>query len=319
MPRSCRQLYAAALPLAQCCCRGRCSHVGPSTCSPTPGCLPRPRPSSTGRTTSEVRGAATQPTAAPGCQLSAAADSSCRCPARSQRINLACLRRPTRLQARAWCCSPGRTRRRWCSPASAPSSSLGSKCWCAGLGARPTSPCAAKEGLPASPADAPPHAARPCPARQRCQPSLLPHTSQPPAPMRRGPHAQPGVRNANIQVAHLSMNNDGIVFQGSAAPISNVYVSHISVAQARAQGGRGRVQERWPCRGALSSKECPAAIRHVRRNWPLEPQSLGGAQRPSQSAAPPPADEPEHGGVCLGRAGGAPCRRNRARQLCCVG
>ncbi|KAL4442044.1 hypothetical protein ABPG77_011305 [Micractinium sp. CCAP 211/92] len=41
----------------------------------------------------------------------------------------------------------------------------------------------------------------------------------------------PGVRNANIQVAALSLNNDGIVFQGGAAPISNVYVSQINVAQ----------------------------------------------------------------------------------------
>lgn len=42
------------------------------------------------------------------------------------------------------------------------------------------------------------------------------------------------MRNANIQVAALSLNNDGIVFQGGAAPISNVYVSQINVAQARA-------------------------------------------------------------------------------------
>lgn len=45
---------------------------------------------------------------------------------------------------------------------------------------------------------------------------------------------QPGVRNANIQVAQLAMNSDGIVFEGGAAPISNVYVSSINVAQARA-------------------------------------------------------------------------------------
>ncbi|KAL4427827.1 hypothetical protein ABPG75_001916 [Micractinium tetrahymenae] len=41
----------------------------------------------------------------------------------------------------------------------------------------------------------------------------------------------PGVRNANIQVAHLSMNNDAIVFEGGSTLTSNVYVSHVSVAQ----------------------------------------------------------------------------------------
>lgn len=71
------------------------------------------------------------------------------------------------------------------------------------------------------------------PAGAPCAPHARPLTSRVraascrPAP----PVLQPGVRDADIQVAHLSQCGDGAVLQGGAAPIANTTLSHISVLQ----------------------------------------------------------------------------------------